>query len=126
MRGKLAMSADQPSPGHLWNQAGGNGDRYRDLLHQHGLLLRPGDEGYDQASRTLPCGYPGPSKPATEWCKHELAPGTCSVCTGRGEPAPEEHDKASLGHVFTARYAAPCGWCGERFQPGERVRGRPG
>jgi len=119
------MSTDKPSPGQLWHEAGGDGDRYRDLMHQHGMLLKPGDEGYDQASRTLSCGWePGKNRAEQDRCDiTDLLRASCSHCTGRGEPVPEEHDKASLGHVFTARYAAPCGWCGERFQAGERVRG---
>jgi len=26
-----------------------------------------GEPGFEQASATLPCGYPGPQKPASEW-----------------------------------------------------------
>lgn len=116
------MTTDTPSPGQLWNQAGGDGDRYRDLLHQHGLILSPGDEGYEQAGRTLPCGYPGPPKPASEWCRHDMAPGTCSVCTGRGEPVPEEHDRSQLGSPFAARYPGRCAWGDERIEEGDLIR----
>ena len=59
----------------------------------------------------------------TGLCKHEMYPADCSFCSGRGEPVPEVHDIASLGHEFTARYPGPCGWCGEMFQAGDRVRG---
>lgn len=117
------MSADRPSPVQLWRQANGDSARYRRLMREHGHLLAPGDEGYEQASKTLPCGWPGPQKPASEWCRHDMPPGSCSMCTGRGEEQPEERDKTALGHVFTARYPAPCGWCGDRFTAGERVRG---
>ena len=42
----------------LWYQAEGDPERYRELMLEHGLLLRPGDEGYEDASRNLPCGWP--------------------------------------------------------------------
>lgn len=47
----------------LWRQAGGgtkdyDPGRYGDLMHEHGYLLRPGDEGYEEAPRNLPCGWP--------------------------------------------------------------------
>lgn len=116
------MTTDKPSPGILWNQAGGDAARYRELMIEHGHLLRPGDEGYEQASRTLPCGYPGPARPAGEWCRHDLAPGTCSVCTGRGEPVAEEHDRSQLGSPFAARYPGSCAWCGDRFGEGDMIR----
>jgi hypothetical protein len=48
----------RPSPFELWQQAGGYGDRYRELMREHGHLLSPGDEGCE-ASRNLPCGWPG-------------------------------------------------------------------
>lgn len=52
-----------PDPMTLWKQAGGgtkdyDPQRYRDLMHEHGLLLRPGDEGYGDAPRSAPCGWP--------------------------------------------------------------------
>jgi hypothetical protein len=58
------VSAPRPSPMELWQQAGGGAsdydpDRYRELLHEHGHLLSPSDEGYDQAPASLPCGWPG-------------------------------------------------------------------
>ena len=55
-------------------------------------------------------------------CIHDMAPADCSFCSGRGEPVPEVRDRANLGVPFTARYPAPCGWCGDRFSEGERVR----
>jgi hypothetical protein len=46
------------SPAELWEKSGGNRDRYRDLLHRHGHLLAPGDEGYDEnAPQVPPCGW---------------------------------------------------------------------
>ena len=49
----------RPSMFELWQQAGGDGDRYRELLREYGYILRPGDEGYEEAPRNLPCGWPG-------------------------------------------------------------------
>jgi len=48
----------------LWVQAGGGTEgyderKYLDLLHEHGLLLEPGDVGYEQGKRNLDCGWPG-------------------------------------------------------------------
>jgi hypothetical protein len=51
-----------PSPFELWQQAAADPERYRELLHQHGLILEPGDDGYDDAPRNLPCGWPGRSE----------------------------------------------------------------
>lgn len=51
----------RPAPSELWQQAGGDGDRYRELLREHGHLLSPGDEGYEEAPASLPCGWPGKS-----------------------------------------------------------------
>jgi hypothetical protein len=56
--GDSRPAPQRPSPAELFAQAGGNRDLYRDLLHQYGHLLRPGDEGYDPgAPKTLPCGW---------------------------------------------------------------------
>ena len=49
-----------PGPAELWHEAGGGTSRwdpkcYRDLLYEHGHLLRPGDEGYENASAGLAC-----------------------------------------------------------------------
>jgi hypothetical protein len=54
----------KPSPHDLWKQAGGgtaefSRQRFLDLMTEAGHLLRPGDEGYEQASPGLPCGWPG-------------------------------------------------------------------
>lgn len=51
----------EPSPLDLWRQANGDGDRYRELLREHGMLLSAGDEGYEEARRNLACGWPGKS-----------------------------------------------------------------
>jgi hypothetical protein len=112
------------SPYELWTQAGGgtpdySAGRYQDLLLEHKLILRPGDEGYEEASRALPCGWPGPARPAAEWCIHDLPPGTCSVCTGRGEEKPGQPD---FGPWITSRYAGQCAGCGERWPAGGRIR----
>jgi hypothetical protein len=47
----------------LWRRAGGgtdhyDRDRYLDLLREHSHLLKPGDDGYEQAPANLPCGWP--------------------------------------------------------------------
>jgi hypothetical protein len=52
-----------PSPMELWQQAGGgtpayDRQRYLDLMRQYGHLLSPGDDGYEDASASLPCGWP--------------------------------------------------------------------
>jgi len=116
------VSTDTPSPGQLWHQANGDAARYRELMRQHGHLIRRGEPGFDEASRTLPCGWPGPQKPADEWCIHDMPPGTCSHCTGRGEPVPDERDRAALGPPFTARYPGSCAWCGDRIREGDAIR----
>ncbi len=56
--------AERPSPYALWVEAGGSTkefdpSRYRELLREYGDLLKPGDEGYDETARNLPCGWPG-------------------------------------------------------------------
>jgi hypothetical protein len=115
--------AEHPSPHQLWEQAGGNGQRYRQLLREHGLLLRPGDEGYDEAPKTLPCGWPGPQRPASEWCIHDLPAGTCSECTGRGEEQPEAPDPSGYGPWFSAAYPGRCsGPCDRRIEAEDRIR----
>lgn len=53
-----AQKARRPSPGELWNQAGGDSVRYRALMLEYGHLLSPGDEGYEQGVRNLSCGWP--------------------------------------------------------------------
>lgn len=54
----LITEPGRPTPGELWQQAGGNRDEYRRLLREHGHILGPGDEGYDPGKpRTLPCGW---------------------------------------------------------------------
>lgn len=51
-----------PGPAQLWHEAGGGTDqydpeRYKELMHRFGHVLRPGDDGYEEASRELPCGW---------------------------------------------------------------------
>ena len=84
----MTMSAsEKPGPFELWQQAGGDGARYRDLMREHGHLLSPGDEGYEDAPRNLPCGWPGKRAGAgllehlDEFCLHCLA-GDCGSCEG--------------------------------------------
>ena len=48
--------APKPQPYQLWEQAGEDPERYRDLMRDHGYILAPGDEGYEEGSRSLPCG----------------------------------------------------------------------
>ena len=54
----------KPGVYQLWQQAGGENhaeydrDRFIALMREHGYLLCPGDEGYEDAPRNLPCGWP--------------------------------------------------------------------
>ena len=49
------MSDLDTSPFELWRQAGGDRERYRELLLEHGHLipLKPGEK-----PEPLPCGWP--------------------------------------------------------------------
>lgn len=118
------MSTDRPSPATLWQQANGDAARYRELMHSHGLILRPGDEGYEQASATLPCGWnPRKRREDQDRCEvTDLLRLSCSHCTGRGEEVPEEHDKSLLGAPFAARYPGRCAWGDERIEEGDMIR----
>lgn len=60
--------------------------------------------------------------PADSECIHELAPGTCSVCTGRCEETPAERDPAKLGRPFPARYPGRCAWGDEHISEGDIIR----
>lgn len=113
--------SDHPSPGELYNQAAGDTARYLELMREHGYVLQPGDEGYEQASRTLSCGWPGPQKPAAEWCIHDLPPGACSTCTGRGEEIPAEA-KPEYAPWFAARFEGWCSECGQPIDAGDQIR----
>lgn len=114
--------ADRPSAYELWMEAGEDRARYRELLRQHGHLLSPGDEGYEQASATLPCGWPGPRKPEA-WCEFsELPKASCSHCTGRGEEIPAVAGPAGPGLWITAKYGGSCAGCGSDVAPGDRIR----
>jgi hypothetical protein len=60
-----------PSPGQLWHQAGGDPERYRDLMREAGLIVPCGCDCHpgphcDRCKPSLPCGYPGPARPASE------------------------------------------------------------
>lgn len=50
--------AERPAPHQLWDEAKGEPGRYRELMREHGHLLSPGDEGYEDAPRGMPCGWP--------------------------------------------------------------------
>jgi hypothetical protein len=54
----LNRDAKPPAPHELWQQAGGDPETYRGLMRQHGHLLAPGDEGYEDGGRNLSCGWP--------------------------------------------------------------------
>ena len=76
----------RPSMYELWVQSGEDPVRYRELLHEHGAILYPGDEGYEDAPRNLPCGWPGNRGQALlehldEFCLYCLA-GDCGSCEG--------------------------------------------
>ena len=58
--------APKPQPHQLWEQAGGDPEEYRRLMREHGHLIGPGDEGYEDAPRALPCGWPGRQRPGWE------------------------------------------------------------
>jgi len=64
--------AERPSPYVLWLRAGGetpgeyNRDRYLSLMREHGYLLAPGDDGYEEAPKGLPCGWPHRDKISSE------------------------------------------------------------
>lgn len=44
-----------PTPYQLWRQAGGDAERYVELMHEHGHIVdrKPGDDG-----PVLSCGWP--------------------------------------------------------------------
>ncbi len=53
----------EPSAYELWVQAGGgtkdyNPAQYLELLLEAGMILYPGDKGYEEAPRNLSCGWP--------------------------------------------------------------------
>jgi hypothetical protein len=67
------MSETTPTPHELWIQAGEDGDRYRELLREHGHVLWPGGTGYAEGTRNLPCGWPGEPAPVSDsYCRHLL------------------------------------------------------
>lgn len=54
--------AERLPPRVLWLEAGGgtaryDQERYRRLLREHGHILHPGDEGYEEADRAMACGW---------------------------------------------------------------------
>lgn len=78
------MTTSARGPYELYVQAGGgtpaySQERYLELLHEHGHVIRKGEPGYEEAAGTLPCGWPGPQRPAAEWCEvMELPAYSCS------------------------------------------------
>jgi hypothetical protein len=84
---EVTMS-EQPTPGQLWYEAGEDPERYRELMREHGHILSPGDPGYEQGSRNLPCGWPGPVRDEN-YCRR------CDVFIGAGGAGvirpPDEH-----------------------------------
>jgi len=98
------MTAARPPLGLLWAQAGGgtasyDPQKYHDLLVEHGHILRPGDEGYDQGSRTLSCGWePGKRREEQDRCEvTDLLRASCSHCSGR------QGDEAAAGRDVSER-----------------------
>jgi hypothetical protein len=55
---KVMYASGTADPAALWEQSGGDYVKYRELLREHGMILYPGDPGYDKAPRNLPCGWP--------------------------------------------------------------------
>lgn len=49
----MSAAQQRPSTYELWVEAGGDVARYHELLLEHGLLLRPGDDGYEERRRDL-------------------------------------------------------------------------
>lgn len=113
----------EPTPFELWQQAKGDGARYRELMREHGFLipLTPGEK-----QEPLPCGWPGKRDPGTSrgtstypdqrgpcTCGplhseigHELKPdktrGKCSVTDTNGECGCRAYDEAA-GAVYVGR-----------------------
>jgi hypothetical protein len=48
----------KPDPATLWRQAGGDGDKYRTLMLEHGYIRRrtADDPPFDPDAPLLPCG----------------------------------------------------------------------
>ena len=85
--------------------------RYLKLMREHGYVLKPGDEGYEQGSRTL--ALAARAAEARSVVHPELPKASCSHCTGRGEEAPDEA-KPEYGPWFSARFEGWCCECGQR------------
>jgi hypothetical protein len=94
----------KPSVYELWLQAGGDNpaaydrDRFVALMREHGHLLKPGDDGYEDAPKGLPCGWPGRRRTLLdhldEFCLYCLA-GNCGSC--EGGPCQCAHEDAATG-----------------------------
>ena len=96
---------------------------YGELMHEHGYLLRPGDEGYDEAAANLPCGWPHrPERtpPAARCELTDLPADSCGHCNGAETRARE--DRPQLGPFFAAAYPGSCAGCDEPFEAGAMIR----
>jgi hypothetical protein len=90
------------SAADLWEQARGDVAEYKRLLTEAGRLTR---------------------RPAAD-CIHDLAPGSCSVCSGRtGDPPPAPGAPARApARATPAKYAGRCtGFCDGRIHPGDLI-----
>jgi len=59
----------------------------------------------------------------TAWCeKFDMPASGCAHCRGITDEPPQVRDKANLGYPLAARYPGKCGWCGDQFGEGERIR----
>ena len=63
----------QPSPGRLWDEAGGNSERYLKLMQEHGYIVKceclchaDGSGHCDQCKPRLPCGWQGAGRSEDE------------------------------------------------------------
>ncbi len=60
---------------------------------------------------------------STDECIHLMPPAQCSYCNGREarERAAELAASSEVVATFEAKYAGPCGRCGDWFDSGERI-----
>jgi hypothetical protein len=62
----------KPSVYELWQEAGGESahsydrDQFVASMREHGYLLSPGDDGYEEGPKGLPCGWPHRGEAGTE------------------------------------------------------------
>jgi hypothetical protein len=55
-------------------------------------------------------------------CKHDLDPGTCSVCSGRDKGSPPVLDPSEFGPWFAARFPGRCSACNKPFNEDAQIR----